>query len=319
MTNLFIKSTKFFFVLSIAFFLSALLIHNSWVPELIASLSVFHALSSVVFILIFLFFSLNRWAIGSVAFFATQVVFNVVVHLNSAPLIHSQIAKGEDEILRIAQYNVYYANPKIKDVVDWFEENHDRFDIIFLQEVSMDLQHELQRLNKHYPHHVYKQDEGWLGSAFFSKIPIRAHEIKFYGESRIHYLNAKLRTPKGKSVAFYGLHVLAPFSPNALDERNGQIREMSKILSCEVAEYKIMAGDFNMTAHSTAFAPMCEISGLKKPRIHSGSWPIFLPPPLRIQLDHLLVSNQIDFCSQEIGEDMGSDHLPVITTIVLKA
>lgn len=37
----------------------------------------------------------------------------------------------DDEVLTIAQYNVHYLNPNVKEIVDWLEHQSDQHDIVF--------------------------------------------------------------------------------------------------------------------------------------------------------------------------------------------
>ncbi len=306
---------KFFFLCSATISLLTLLIPDLWVSEMALSLSVFHTLSTVVFIIGFYFLQMKCWLLGSVVFFAAQNMFILMVYFNTDSLTQSK----DDEVLTVAQYNVHYMNRNVENIVDWLEDNHDGFDVVFLQEVSMGLKAELQRLHKYYPYHIYKTDKRWLGRAFFSKIPITLHRTEFYDRSFVHYLVVNLKTHQGKDIKFYGVHTTSPFSSDTLARRNHEFSETANIFVQDKSEYKIIAGDFNSTPYSRAFMNFLKATGLKRPRTHTGSWPSnFIPPTFRIQIDHLLVSDKIDYLSQETGKDCGSDHLPVITGVVLR-
>lgn len=321
LTKYFLQFTKLLFVLSIIIFIVAVLISDSWIPEIAASLTIFHALSSIFFISSFYFLKLHRWLVTSILFFSSQILFITATYFNTTPLLNpDEVHAQRDDILTIAQYNVHYLNQDVKEVVDWLETNQDRFDIIFLQEVNMKLKTELQRLEKYYPHRINVDNERWFGRAFFSKVPITNYKIQFFDHSRVHYLIVDLKTTQGKNLKFYGIHTTAPFSPGYVYKRNQELSEIAQVIIEDKSTYKILAGDFNTTPYSTTFRKLCQITGLKQPRSNTGTWPSTISiPVLRIQIDHLLVSNHIDYLSQENGMDAGSDHLPVVTKIVLKS
>ncbi len=306
---------KLFFVTSIVFFLLALLITDSWVPELVATLSAFHTLSTIVFIALFFLLRLKPWLIGGGAFFIAQTLFLVVTHLNSSPFVQP----GSDEVITIAQYNVHYLNRNVKGIVDWLEDNQAHHDIVFLQEVNMSMKRELQRLKRYYPYKVSYGNDHFFGRAFLSKVPITSHRLEYYNHSQCHYLVLDIKTRQGKNVKFYGLHTTAPLSSNHIVERNQEFAETDELVAKDPSEYKILAGDFNVSPYSTTFRKTLKTTGLKRPRRLTGSWPAAFPiPALRIQIDHILVSRKIDYLSQKCGEDIGSDHLPVITKLALK-
>lgn len=55
-----------------------------------------------------------------------------------------------------------------------------------------------------------------------------------------------------------------------------------------------------------------EQAGLKNARLGRGvnaTWPSF--SPLRIPIDHILHSEELQTCGVEVGESFSSDHLPL--------
>ncbi len=297
-------------------FITSLSVADSWLPELAASLSVFHALSTISLIAILYFLGSKRWIILAGVLFVTQVLFITSTYYNSDLFTKA----STDEVLTLAQYNVHRTNPAVKHIVDWLEENHDKFDIVFLQEVNQDMKRELERLNKYYPYKINNTAARWFGRAFFSKIPIVSYRVEFFTQSLNHYLELELNTRQGKKLKFYGLHTTAPISPGYVNKRNHELSEMAKLIAQDDSQYMIVAGDFNTTPYSTAFRSFIRSTGFKKPRVHTGTWPSFVPiSVLRMQIDHCLVSKQVDYLFQEIGTDKGSDHLPLITSTVLRS
>lgn len=306
---------KFLFIASTSVFIAGCYSSNSWILESTISLSVFHLFSTIFFITVFYFFASRIWFFSTLSLFSAQLVFVGFSYFNASPFSY----KNNNDVLTIAQYNVYCNNSQSKKIVDWLLRNNDKFDIIFLQEVNADLIKELQRLKETHPFQIIKPDNRWLGRAFLSKIPITSYKIHSYDLSHNHYLCVTLKTTNGKEISFYGIHTTPPISDEYIAIRNHEIDEIINTINRDTSDYKVMAGDLNMTPYSSTFRHLCKSGGLSKPRIHNGSWPTEFPVSfLRIQIDHLLVSSKIDYISQEKGDDKGSDHLPIVTKIALK-
>lgn len=314
--KLFLFLNKFLFLISASFFGFAVLIQDSWIPELLASLSVFHAVSTFFFIILFAVLKCKNWTIYSLALLFVQSIFLVNSYFHSDQLVKSCDA----ESVKILQYNVHYLNPEVAEIVDWLEDQESQHDIIFLQEVNMNMKNELKRLETHYPYQVIMPSNSFFGRAFLSKIPIIFYDVKKYNNSRGNYIVINMKTPQGKDLRFYGVHTLAPVSPTYLEIRNREFEEINQIISQDTSPHVILSGDFNTTPYSGTFRKTLEKTGLKCPRCITASWPadMSIPHILRLQLDHLLVSKKIDYISQKTGIHIGSDHFPVITHLSLR-
>ena len=83
----------------------------------------------------------------------------------------------------------------------------------------------------------------------------------------------------------------------------------------DASEPTILLGDLNTTPWSHHFRRLLKQTRLLDSlRGHGvqGSWPSFLPAPLRIPIDHVLHSPEVAITGRAIGPDANSDHLPVI-------
>jgi endonuclease/exonuclease/phosphatase (EEP) superfamily protein YafD len=82
----------------------------------------------------------------------------------------------------------------------------------------------------------------------------------------------------------------------------------------------IVLGDLNTTSWSPYFRDLLADSGLADTRRGFGvlgSWPD-LPSPLRIPIDHCLVSDKVAVHDRRIGPPVGSDHRGVIVDLTVK-
>ena len=82
----------------------------------------------------------------------------------------------------------------------------------------------------------------------------------------------------------------------------------------ELNQPAVLLGDLNITPWSPYFKDFIQVTGLQESRKGLGlypTWPTWLPP-LRIPIDHSLISIGITVQAFSLGHDIGSDHFPVI-------
>ena len=78
----------------------------------------------------------------------------------------------------------------------------------------------------------------------------------------------------------------------------------------------MVVGDFNNSSFSTYFQKLTE-TDLKDSRLGFGllpTWPANISF-LQTTLDHILVSENIQVLDRTVGENIGSDHLPISVEI----
>jgi len=83
----------------------------------------------------------------------------------------------------------------------------------------------------------------------------------------------------------------------------------------------LVCGDFNAAPWSTAFRELRRRADLRHSRgasIPEGTWPTWAPSPLRIPIDHCLVSREWTVKRYELGDSVGSDHLPILVELTLQ-
>jgi endonuclease/exonuclease/phosphatase (EEP) superfamily protein YafD len=211
--------------------------------------------------------------------------------------------------IRVVSFNVLVSNHQHDATLRWVLDTDP--DCIYFTETTVDWAKALQSLSNTYPHSI---EEG-TGFAFYSKFPITRHKIVRCSEYRFPLLIAHIATPNGE-VAFFGIHPLPPVSrrwAQALDET-------MVILAREVSQEPgplIVAGDFNITRWSHMGRPLDQAGLLDASRGKSpGTTWNRSNPLVTIPIDRILFRGQNMQCrSFSIGEDLGSDHRPVVAEI----
>lgn len=186
-------------------------------------------------------------------------------------------------------------------------------DIVVLLEVSETWLNELSSLEENYPHVVSSPRSDNFGIAMLSRIPFEESELVEIGEAGLPTAVARIRFGDA-SVTVIATHPLPPTRRASAHYRNQQIKELADYVHA-VGKPIIVMGDLNTTPYSPHFKRLLRESGLRDSRCGrgiQGTWQAHLPPFLRIPLDHVLHSPEINVLDRKLGPDIGSDHLPVI-------
>jgi len=95
--------------------------------------------------------------------------------------------------------------------------------------------------------------------------------------------------------------------------RDDQLRAAAKFLANK-PKPSILLGDLNVTPWSSPFQHLLRQGGLRDTAIGFGihpTWPSYLWP-MRIPIDHCLVSPGLRATKREVGRNVGSDHFPLL-------
>ncbi len=142
----------------------------------------------------------------------------------------------------------------------------------------------------------------------------------------------------GIDVAIYGVHLMSPsrtlkqstgwdaFGTLAYSTRENrrQVADLTELIQLETRP-TIIAGDFNFTRHTANMKQLRSV-GMIESHAQAGTglgitWtPKWWPQISRLsgfRIDHILMTRELKAIAHYVGHDVGSDHLPVISDIVL--
>jgi endonuclease/exonuclease/phosphatase (EEP) superfamily protein YafD len=185
-------------------------------------------------------------------------------------------------------------------------------DVIFLMEFTPAWAEAMQVLGKEYPHSEELPSHGTDGVALYSRYPIADLEVKRVPGIGLPTFIAGIVMPRGR-MTLVATHPASPGSPEHFDARNIQLAEVANWAAARSGPV-VLVGDLNTTGWSPYFADLLEVSGLRDSRLGYGveaTWPWF-PLPLRIPIDHCLVSPQVRIENRRVGPAVGSDHRPLL-------
>lgn len=189
-------------------------------------------------------------------------------------------------------------------------------DVIWCAEYTPAWQEKLRAGLGDYPHRREAAQVGSFGAALFSKLPLAGAEMIDLGHSWAPAGRAVLATKYG-SIGFLGVHPPPPgLSRSRTAERNQGLAAIPAALK-GLPNRCIVAGDFNATPWNRPFQQMRTAARLSPGSTTSWlpTWPGRLPAPLRIPIDHVLVTGSLTVARAQLGKDFGSDHLPLFAVI----
>lgn len=275
---------------------------------------------------------MTQYALGAVALFALGLLFKspkpvlamlaFLFCLSSYALLpYLPVTKPapEGETLKVMQVNVLFINKNpalLKALIE-----KEQPDIVVSAETPPVFAQMFEGLKKDYPwQDLHPQKGNPRGLGVISK-------RKLVNPERIHFDHKGVPsqvftvTVGGQDVTFVSIH---PFTPTEnIERRDNEFRLIAERYKNPSSKNLVILGDFNATPYCAAYKQLVKSLNLSNARDGFGiypSWPTFLPTPfLRIPIDHVLVSGTIAVHNFRTLTPVGSDHLPTVTEISIKA
>jgi len=184
-------------------------------------------------------------------------------------------------------------------------------DILVLEEISARWLADLAWLTNTHPHILVEPREDNFGIAIYSKFPLQNGRIIDVGEADVPSIIATVQTEKG-NLCVVATHPLPPFGKDYSHLRNEHLEQLPYFLT--TPHPILLLGDLNVTPWNHHFRKLLKATGLRDSSKGFGyqpSWPSHAPLFL-IPLDHCLHSKEITIVDRRIGQNVSSDHYPLI-------
>lgn len=225
-------------------------------------------------------------------------------------------AVGAERTLRIATVNVNTANPHAARVRAFVERADP--DVLLLVETDDRWLADLAPLAGRYPHRIVHPRADNFGIALFSRLPCPTCRVVALGGEGLPSVAGELLLSGGRTLTLVGTHPLPPVGGRGTAARDRQLADVARYLAAREGP-RVLAGDLNATPWSAPFRELVERTGLRDAARGHGLRPTWPARPwwLRIPIDHVLVSPELEVVGREVGPDVGSDHLPVVVEVAL--
>ncbi len=233
------------------------------------------------------------------------------------PAAKESLASNADDLhhIRLMQFNLWGGkNKKYVAVVQTIIQTNP--DVIGFSEVTPVWLIALKAGLANYPYMIADTTGG--GIAIFSRIPLESKEIRYYSDLKRPRAIAKIKLASGHVTLIFA----HPFTPlKSLAMRNEEFAIYAKE-SREASKSGpvVLAGDLNCSPWSSDFSKLLQDSHLVDTEQGFGpqpSWSTHQKITI-FPIDHCLVSKDIITLKRYIGEDIGSDHLPVVVDLAMR-
>lgn len=166
-----------------------------------------------------------------------------------------------------------------------------------------------------YPYGISYPNESNFGLMMRSRLPLQSAEIVTVSDGSNAAIDATLEGDRLLRCLF--VHPYPPVSRAAYNARNRRLRGLATELSQTPHAY-LMAGDFNASPYEPIYAEVLEYGRLRDHESGDLKWRSTWKsriPLFGLELDHLLLGGQADYERYRIGDDIGSDHYPLIADV----
>jgi endonuclease/exonuclease/phosphatase (EEP) superfamily protein YafD len=226
------------------------------------------------------------------------------------------IASPTKNHLRVLLANVNVKNQTYAPAIELIQ--REQPDLFAIVETNQTWLSELEIVKASYPYQLRSPHAQSFGIVLYSKFPLRPETLSASAEAEdFHLLATVVAQPP---IAVVALHPPPPKNQRLSEQRNQELAVISRYIQAQKLPV-IVIGDFNMTLWSPYYQQFTKDSGLKDCRQGFGILPTWTTrlPLLYIPIDHCLVSPKITVMNIKTGNNVASDHLPVIAELILPA
>jgi len=266
----------------------------------------------VVLVAVALLYATQRKFVG-VGIAVVCAALNVIPVANLfATNLDTQVPAGVDPWVLVSA-NLSSGNQHVDAVVGYLAA--EQAAVVALQEYTFRWAADLAPLHGQYPHRFELPRGDDFGLALYSRWPLLATKAIDLGNSTAAIV-VDVDTPSGP-VRVITVHLRAPMTADSAAQRARQFAALEKLTASADLPLAVV-GDFNATPWSPDFREWTDTNGLQNGIDGHGvayTWPT-VAPPLWIPIDACVVNNRLAVVAQRRGDRIGSDHYPLVTTLV---
>ena len=274
----------------------------NWFLELFTHFRVQYSVFALVAAGLFLLF--RHWGSASIAILA--------VALNAWPAIPrlaGEVGEPTPTQLSLLSINVLRDNDDHAAVLRVIRERG--ADVVLIQELSAEWEAALGELESEYPHRLLRPQEDNFGIGLYSRLPFTRSAVEQWGSSQYPSLDVSVESPLGV-VRVIGAHPPPPVSSSHARQRDYVLDRIAGVIA-QAPKRSVLLGDLNTTPWAPRFADLLvngKLTDSGRGFGVKGTWPAgnWL---LQVPIDHCLVTHDLVAHRYEVGEAIGSDHLPL--------
>ncbi len=257
------------------------------------------------------FYSMIFCSLLIINFYHVQNWYNF--NSNSAFANHQTKTK---EKIKIAIINVLYGNTAYQKTLDLVRQ--EKPDLLLFIELEKAWFEEVNKLSDLLPYTAPSDPKSIFEVKLKSKFPIEEFEI-FPLDDPIRLTMTATIKINNQKVFLLIPHLPAPTDPDRFSLRNKQLNNLAEILHKQNLP-TILIGDFNTSIWSPYYQEFINRTNLQNSRRGFGVLPSWFAlstklPLIASPIDQILFSKDFKAVNSYLGEDIGSDHLPLISEL----
>ncbi|HJR22409.1 MAG TPA: endonuclease/exonuclease/phosphatase family protein [Dongiaceae bacterium] len=187
-------------------------------------------------------------------------------------------------------------------------------DVLVLSEVTPEMRQHLRRLATSHPHALDTcAPENVYGILILSRFPLTLRSTGVGEDPTPRHIAAELSI----GIDTISLIAIHPTNPLRFSRAHRIPAEFDAVADlCRTAPSDlVLIGDCNAAGWSSYLRALERAAGLANDGRMRPSWPIWLPPLVRLPLDHVWVRGRVALLKAGLGPRFGSDHLPLVAEI----
>lgn len=236
----------------------------------------------------------------------------------AAPLLPVGTANGKAQAgqpqVRIVSYNMYRTNSRASEALDWVVGQDP--DFIILLEAAPVHWREIRRIQQLYPYSYGCAGSGFCSTVILSRQPAEEAWPLSQGDPENRQALSAVTahfSVAGQNIPITAVHLDRPWPLGAQQRYIGQLHDAV----ATIGRRGIVAGDFNSAPWTFTMRRLAEAGEVRLASGPAGTWPSGLARFLRLPLDQVYIGPCMTRESVRHGPALGSDHLPVVTDVIL--
>jgi endonuclease/exonuclease/phosphatase family metal-dependent hydrolase len=219
--------------------------------------------------------------------------------------------------LRIASANLFFLNHSHAAVITWARATQP--EVLLFLEATAEWRGALAPLAAEYPHRRYVTDRSHHGLLLLSRWPISDVLTRPTAQQDLRPVLFTTITKQGVPLRLAAMHATWPLRPRDARQRARDLAALAAEAARRGSLPFMGLGDLNISPFSPHFQALLRDGGLRSASAGRGwqpTWPAIFPP-LGIQIDHALVSPDVQVQAFRRGTANGSDHRPIVIDVII--